>query len=733
MSLTSDLECPITGDLFVDPVMTADGQTYERSAIQRWFDQGHRTSPATNLPLSSMALIPNIAMKRAADSARTGAGPGGVTVALPLAPPPSAVPFKGVRPQIGCRTLVGKNGKTYLNLQAYVPPQAVDEGTDYILCVDHSGSMETEAWVKVDKAEMGITRLNLVKQVLKVMAAMATPKDRFAVVGFNNVASVRLPLTSMDGAGQRRLTEVLDTFHAENGTNIYGAVEEAAKIASSDKCRGRRIVGVLLTDGVPSADIPPVTGGRSTMPMVAERIKVTNPWSFHAIGFSSDINSSLLEQLANWGQGRMLFVPSGDMVSTNAINLMAYEKTVASLGATVHYTVDGVRTTMETGPLGAGQRRDFMIPIAATAIIGPVEAVGGDAFTDLDSRDVADARRDCHETITEVLEHFALHYMAYGDMGPLISFMNGQLVAFHGRHAASTEPRVQAILRDVISKVDGEGQLRLALQHMRPAEWGCHYLRAYRDHMRAGICMNFKDPGLKIFETPEFLAYQAAGDTAFASIPSPPVVRRGHIDYSVPAPTVSYVFNNSSGSCFQGDTLVRLADDTTMAISVIQPGDLVWTPSGPAKVLHRVTFHTSQPSQPLVQFAPQTGVTPWHPCRTIDKDGIVGPWTFPANLQQFSARPLKTVYNLVLEKGHIIESGPYQFVTLGHGFEEEPLKHAFFGTQACVRALEAQPGVIHGLPVYQDCVAIKDPETGLIIGWEDALREESNVNGCRIA
>jgi len=251
--------------------------------------------------------------------------------------------------------------------------------------------------------------------------------------------------------------------------------------------------------------------------------------------------------------------------------------------------------------------------------------------------------------------------------------------------------------------------------------------------MRAGICMNFKDPGLKIFETPEFLAYQAAGDTAFASIPSPPVSHRGHIDYSAPRPTVSYVFNNSSGSCFQGDTLVRLADDTTMAISVIQPGDLVWTPSGPAKVLHRVTFHTSQPSQPLVQFAPQTGVTPWHPCRTIDKDGIVGPWTFPANLQPFSARPLKTVYNLVLDKGHIIESGPYQFVTLGHGFEEEPLKHAFFGTQACVRALEAQPGVIHGLPVYQDCVAIKDPETGLIIGWEDALREESNVNGCRIA
>jgi hypothetical protein len=34
------------------------------------------------------------------------------------------------------------------------------------------------------------------------------------------------------------------------------------------------------------------------MPLIQERIKVTNPWSFHAIGFSSDINSRLLEQLA---------------------------------------------------------------------------------------------------------------------------------------------------------------------------------------------------------------------------------------------------------------------------------------------------------------------------------------------------------------------------------------------------------------------------------------------------
>jgi hypothetical protein len=251
-------------------------------------------------------------------------------------------------------------------------------------------------------------------------------------------------------------------------------------------------------------------------------------------------------------------------------------------------------------------------------------------------------------------------------------------------------------------------------------------MRAYRDHMRAGICMNFKDPGLKIFETPEFLAHQAAGDVAFASIPAPPVQRRGHVDYSI---SVSSAFNNSSGSCFEGSTLVRMADNSHTPIRDIRPGSSVYTPSGPAQVIFLATFHTSSPSQPLVQFTRDTGVTPWHPCREVYSEGNYGPWLYPADIQLFSARPLKTVYNLVLDSGHIIQSGTYQFVTLGHGFQDLPLKHAFFGTDLCIKALKTQPGAAQGLPVYQDCESIKDPESGLIIDWFDRGSVDSNVNG----
>ena len=51
--------CPITYDIMHDPVSARDGHTYERSAIQRWFDEGKRSSPVTNEIMLSTDLIPN--------------------------------------------------------------------------------------------------------------------------------------------------------------------------------------------------------------------------------------------------------------------------------------------------------------------------------------------------------------------------------------------------------------------------------------------------------------------------------------------------------------------------------------------------------------------------------------------------------------------------------------------------------------------------------------------------
>ena len=51
--------CPITCEPFVDPVIAADGQTYERKAIETWLARND-TSPLTNQPMSHKILVPNV-------------------------------------------------------------------------------------------------------------------------------------------------------------------------------------------------------------------------------------------------------------------------------------------------------------------------------------------------------------------------------------------------------------------------------------------------------------------------------------------------------------------------------------------------------------------------------------------------------------------------------------------------------------------------------------------------
>ncbi|CAL8350869.1 unnamed protein product [Merluccius merluccius] len=57
--------CPITRELMKEPVIAADGYSYEREAIDSWINSRNRSSPMTNLPLRTTLLTPNHTLKMA--------------------------------------------------------------------------------------------------------------------------------------------------------------------------------------------------------------------------------------------------------------------------------------------------------------------------------------------------------------------------------------------------------------------------------------------------------------------------------------------------------------------------------------------------------------------------------------------------------------------------------------------------------------------------------------------
>lgn len=57
--------CPIFQDIMQDPVVAADGFTYEAEALKGWLESGHDTSPMTNLTLPHNNVVPNHALRSA--------------------------------------------------------------------------------------------------------------------------------------------------------------------------------------------------------------------------------------------------------------------------------------------------------------------------------------------------------------------------------------------------------------------------------------------------------------------------------------------------------------------------------------------------------------------------------------------------------------------------------------------------------------------------------------------
>ncbi|KAM7251590.1 hypothetical protein ACFE04_023473 [Oxalis oulophora] len=60
IGVDSFIECPISGQIMTDPVILANGKTYDRNSIKKWFSEGHNTCPQTKEILLHTNVTPNL-------------------------------------------------------------------------------------------------------------------------------------------------------------------------------------------------------------------------------------------------------------------------------------------------------------------------------------------------------------------------------------------------------------------------------------------------------------------------------------------------------------------------------------------------------------------------------------------------------------------------------------------------------------------------------------------------
>ena len=703
--------CPITGEIMMDPVnVCAEGHIFERAAINQWSQQGRNNCPTCRTPLGSHR--PERHLKQAiADwlsvhpQAGDGGGGGGFMTR----------PFKDAPIATKAETF-NDDGKSFLHITVETDLSGGKQGSVYIIGLDNSGSMAE--LTDPDNKEIFYTRMDLAKHTINSVAALLGPEDSLALVSFSTQAKIVMDPTLMDDAGRSKLKKVLATVHADASTNIDDAIRTMIGIANLPALKGRAIFGALLTDGEETV-IPSPSGTVKAL----SRLEMKNPWILSTFGFGYQLNSILLTQLATMplsGGGSFGFIPDLTMIGTVFINWVANAMVTGTRDSVIEYSVNsGSPVSFHTGPLAIGQPRDYLVQIPAGASV-KVFSAGTEIVP------VASATSEYLLALTMYIAAME-QVIAMSEAGrtdqafvPL-----SQVVQ---RFADTTDPRVKALLLDIESTDPSEGQIGMAPRYWK--RWGGHYMRSYRRAQQIQRRLNFKDPGSLIYggdEASPFGQLVVKGEEIFITLepPQPTGSSRGYGSSSssgaAPAYDPAYLSANIrqmsqgvwSGGCFHPETPVVMADGSIRQIQLLSPSDQVWTPHGPASVVALVTVGHGSATSVMMSKVKDCILTPYHPY--LDE---VSHWVLGFNTVGQESYPTGTVYNLVLDKCHIIKTpSGVRACTLAHGFEEPVIAHPFFGTQAVVEDLKKCSGWLSGRPVYKDLQVRR--ENGVIVEWFD--------------
>ncbi|MCU0619748.1 MAG: VIT and VWA domain-containing protein [Gemmatimonadaceae bacterium] len=171
---------------------------------------------------------------------------------------------------------------------------------DLTLVVDVSGSM---SGAKLEQARAGL------QQALGTLG----PRDRFRIVAFaSTVREFRPGFATADGEALDEARRFVDALHADGGTNLDAALAVALRDSTRrpTDASERLPIALVLTDGIPSV------GEHDPEKLAAAAEGALGRTRVFTLGVGADVNTFLLDRLAQAGRGRAEYVVPGAEVET---------------------------------------------------------------------------------------------------------------------------------------------------------------------------------------------------------------------------------------------------------------------------------------------------------------------------------------------------------------------------------------------------------------------------------
>ncbi|CAE7427703.1 unnamed protein product [Symbiodinium natans] len=635
-------------------------------------------------------------------------------------------------------------GEAKVMISADVADLMKREPADVCCLVDVSGSMGSMATYEDADGNVkddGLSVLDIVKHAVKTVIKALGPQDRLALVAFDDKQRTALALTDMCDRGQELALEALDGLRPGGQTNIWGGMKAAMDALREGAASSKRHQAILLlTDGQPNIKPP-----RGHLRELAD-YKDTHPgfhFQLNTFGFGYSLDSELLLELAEEGHGTYAFIPDAVIVGTTFVNSVANVLSTFSQSVTLSLMpMNGAQLAgpvmgcfkendeswgraVHLGPLQYGQSRDVVVglllpqpegqpeegqvyleAVLSIPTLSGLEEVSGKALTSLTLKAnveavVAEARADAVSTgHIAIASAMGNEGKAAGEQVAALSSRLAEAEKESQRLSGSGSPSDSPDGRLLALRSDVDGRMSKALKgKQRFNRWGKHYLRALTRSHQLQMCTNFMDPGLQVYGGAMFRSLRDVGDRIFLELPPPKRQEapraRTSCSQATPAPAspnMTTYYAGAGGGCFDPSSTVqvlRSAAEGLAEVSVqlrdLRAGEEVRVADGFATV--RCVVKIDRPcGKPLVVMPDGLKLTPRHPVR------VGSEWLPAFRLPGSTLLPsfAGCVYNVLLDRCHILLVGGVQCITWGHGFDG-PLHHNFFGKEV-VNALSASHG-----------------------------------------
>jgi hypothetical protein len=426
------------------------------------------------------------------------------------------------------------------------------------------------------------------QHAIKTVLATLNESDRVSLISFDNSASVRARLTTVDEEGRRLVQGKVDALNDGGGTNLWAGLlmgmevlsqQQQLDAASGQPQRARNSAILLLTDG--DSPTEPDGGHLPCLKLYSELHGGKYPGTISTFGFGYSLDSQLLRQLAVEGGGAYSFIPDSGFVGTVFVNALANTLVTVANQAQLSLELDNGATFVATddvvnpGKLAMTTSWGQSIMLSSVQAEQPLrvlmrlnvpENCDGDVvsatLTYVPSQGLpVDNKSTVKISAEQVVLNDPIELQAQqwrlrtincidGIMKLLLQGTSDALLAqckalidalvapmqqwadLHpvaaGASHSSAQKRVQGLLADL------KGQVTEACSRADwVAKWGRHYLPSLQRAHELCQQNNFKDPGVQCYGGAGFAAMRDTANDIFDALPAPvPCVNSYYDDYN---------------------------------------------------------------------------------------------------------------------------------------------------------------------------------------------------------